>query len=138
MDRIGPYIILSALYLFGGISMLAISVALDATHFFLVLAAFCCGACFSGGQKGIVALVALFYPAELRAPGVAWASGIGRLGGAGGTYLAGVLYTSNWRPEDIFRIAAAPAVIAAIFVAFMGWLYSSDRFIPSSAITQDS
>jgi AAHS family 4-hydroxybenzoate transporter-like MFS transporter len=138
MDRFGPYIILSALFLFGGISMLAISMALGATHFLLVLAAFCCGACTSGGQKGIVALAALFYPADLRAPGVAWASGIGRLGGAGGTYLAGVLYASNWRPEDIFRVAAAPAVVAAIFVGFMGWLYSGDGSLPSSALTQDS
>jgi len=138
MDRFGPYIILSVLYLFGGISMLGISAALGATPFLLMLAAFCCGACTSGGQKGVVALTALFYPAELRAPGMAWASGIGRLGGAGGTYLAGVLYASNWRPEDIFRVAAAPAVIAAIFVGFMGWLYSSDRSLPSSALTQDS
>ena len=138
MDRIGPYVILSALYLFGGISMLAISLALGATNFLLVLAAFCCGACFSGGQKGIVALAALFYPAELRAPGVAWASGIGRLGGTGGTYLAGVLYASNWRPEDIFRVAAAPAVISAIFVGFMGWLYSGERSLSSSALARDN
>jgi len=138
IDRFGPYIILSALFLFGGISMLAISMALGATHFLLVLAAFFCGACTSGGQKGIVALAALFYPAELRAPGVAWASGIGRLGGAGGTYLAGVLYASNWRPEDIFRVAAAPAVVAAIFVGFMGWLYSGEKSFPSSALTKDS
>jgi AAHS family 4-hydroxybenzoate transporter-like MFS transporter len=49
-----------------------------------------------------------------------------------------VLYASNWRPEDIFRVAAAPAVVAAIFVGFMGWLYSGEKSFPSSALTKDS
>jgi MFS transporter, AAHS family, 4-hydroxybenzoate transporter len=137
MDRIGPYMILSALYLFGGISMLAISLALGATPWILVLTVFCCGFCISGGQKGVVALSSIFYPAGLRAPGVAWAYGVGRLGGAGGTYLAGVLYAADWAPDAIFRVAAAPAIIAAVCVGLMGWRYSGARSVPSSAVARD-
>jgi AAHS family 4-hydroxybenzoate transporter-like MFS transporter len=138
MDRVGPYIILSALYLFGGVAMAAISVALGATHAVLVFTVFCCGFCISGGQKGVVALGSLFYPAGIRATGVAWAYGVGRLGGAGGTYLAGMLYTANWAPDAIFRVAAAPSLIAAIFVALMGWRYSNQKPLASSAATQDA
>jgi AAHS family 4-hydroxybenzoate transporter-like MFS transporter len=134
MDRIGPYRILSALYLFGGISMLAISAALGATHGILVLTVFFCGFCISGGQKGVVALGSIFYPAGLRATGVAWAYGVGRLGGAAGTYIAGLLYAANWAPDAIFRVAAAPAVVAAICVAVMGWRYSGARSLPSAAV----
>jgi MFS transporter, AAHS family, 4-hydroxybenzoate transporter len=137
MDRIGPYMILSALYLFGGISMLAISVALGATHWILVFAVFCGGFCISGGQKGVVALGSIFYPAGLRAAGVAWAYGVGRLGGAGGTYLAGVLYAANWAPDAIFRVAAAPAVGAAIFVGIMGLRYSGGRALEPSAVVRN-
>jgi benzoate transport len=138
MDRIGPYRILSVLYLFGGISMLAISVALGAAHWLLVFTVFCCGFCVSGGQKGVVALSSIFYPAGLRATGVAWAYGVGRLGGAGGTYLAGVLYAANWAPDAIFRVAAAPAVIAAICVGFMGLRYGSTKSLPSSVVARDA
>jgi MFS transporter, AAHS family, 4-hydroxybenzoate transporter len=138
MDRIGPYRILSVLYLFGGVAMLAISATLGATHGLLVFAVFCAGFCISGGQKGVVALSAIFYPAGLRATGVAWAYGVGRLGGAGGTYLAGVLYAANWAPDAIFRVAATPAVIAAICVGVMGWRYSGARSLESSAATQDA
>ena len=134
MDRIGPYMILSALYLFGGISMLAISVALGATHWILVLTVFCAGFCISGGQKGVVALGSIFYPAGLRATGVAWAYGVGRIGGAGGTYLAGVLYAANWAPDAIFRVAAAPAIVAVICVGVMGWRYSGARSLPPVAV----
>lgn len=133
MDHIGPYMILSALYLFGGISMLAISIAPGTTHWMLVLTVFCCGFCISSGQKGVVALGSIFYPAALRAAGVAWA-GVGRIGGAAGTCLAGVLYAANWSPNAIFRDAAAPAVVAAICVGVMGWRYRGSRSLPSSSV----
>ncbi|GAB2872650.1 aromatic acid/H+ symport family MFS transporter [Paraburkholderia jirisanensis] len=137
MDRIGPYMILSVLYLFGSISMLAISAAFGTAHWILVLTVFCCGFCVSGGQKGVVALGSIFYPAGLRATGVAWAYGVGRLGGAAGTYLAGVLYAANWAPDAIFRVAAAPAVVAAICVGLMGWRYSGTRSLQPSVVVGD-
>lgn len=127
MDRIGPYMILSALYLLGGITMFVISAVLGGGSRLLIFSVFCCGFCVSGGQKGVVALGSLFYPAGLRATGVAWAYGVGRLGGASGTFLAGVLYAANWSPDAIFRAAAIPAFIASICVAVMGWHYGADR-----------
>ncbi|GAB2872785.1 aromatic acid/H+ symport family MFS transporter [Paraburkholderia jirisanensis] len=139
MDRIGPYMILSALYLLGGITMFAISAVLGGGSSLLIFTVFCCGFCISGGQKGVVALGSLFYPAGLRATGVAWAYGVGRIGGASGTYVAGVLYAADWSPDAIFRAAAAPAFVASICVAIMGWRYSADRgrvSAPSKAQTE--
>lgn len=127
MDRVGPYLILSAMYLCGSIFMVLISFALGAASWTLILAVFLCGFCVSGGQKGVVALSALFYPAGLRATGVAWAYGVGRLGGAGGTWLAGLLWADNWTPQSIFHVAAGPAVIAALCVGCMGLRYSAAR-----------
>jgi MFS family permease len=135
MDRIGPYMILSALYLLGGITMFAISAVLGGESGLLIFTVFCCGFCVSGGQKGVVALGSLFYPAGLRATGVAWAYGVGRIGGASGTYLAGLLYAANWSPDAIFRAAAAPAFVASICVAIMGWRYSGGRARASAPST---
>jgi benzoate transport len=120
MDRTSPYRILSALYVGGAVSMYAISIAIGSSHLALLITIFFCGFCISGGQTCAIALCTLFYSPELRAPGVAWAYGFGRLGAAGGTYLAGVLYANNWTVDAMFRAAAAPILIAAVCVGAMG------------------
>ncbi|WP_175695966.1 MFS transporter [Burkholderia ambifaria] len=123
MDRTSPYRILSAVYVGGAVSMYAISIAIGSSHLALLTTIFFCGFCISGGQTCAIALCTLFYSPELRAPGVAWAYGFGRLGAAGGTYLAGVLYANNWTVDAMFRVAAAPILIAAACVALMGACY---------------
>jgi MFS family permease len=135
MDRIGPYRILSALYVFGGISILAIAASLGTAPWIVILCVFFSGFCVSGSQKGVIALGSIFYPAGLCAAGVAWAYGVGRLGAAGGTYFAGVLYAANWKPATIFIVEAAPALLAAACIAWMGARYS-DR--PSATSTSNA
>jgi AAHS family 4-hydroxybenzoate transporter-like MFS transporter len=127
MDRIGPYMVLSSLYLLSAIMMLAVSAVLGGASALLIFTVFCCGFAVGGGQKGVVALGSLFYPAGLRATGVAWGYGVGRIGGASGTYLAGLLYAADWSPDAIFHAAAGPAFVASICIAIMGWLYSANR-----------
>lgn len=124
MDRVGPYRILSTLYVFGGISILAIAASLGTAPWIVILGVFFSGICISGSQKGVIALSSIFYPAGLCAAGVAWAYGVGRLGAAGGTYFAGVLYAANWKPVTIFTVEAVPAVVAAACIMWMGMRYS--------------
>jgi AAHS family 4-hydroxybenzoate transporter-like MFS transporter len=57
-----------------------LSLAVSAPPWVLLIAAFCAGFCISGGQKSVIALAAIFYPAPIRSTGVGWALGIGRLG----------------------------------------------------------
>jgi MFS transporter, AAHS family, 4-hydroxybenzoate transporter len=125
MDRVSAYQMLAVLYVVGAVSMYGISLAISAPHWVLLATIFLCGFCISGGQTCAIALNALFYPPGLRGAGVAWAYGFGRLGAAGGTYLAGVLYASNWTPASMFRVSAAPVLIAAFCVAWMGWRYAT-------------
>ncbi len=125
MDRVSAYQMLAILYVVGAISMYGISLAISASNWVLLATIFLCGFCISGGQTCAIALNALFYPPGLRGPGVAWAYGFGRLGAAGGTYLAGVLYASNWTAASMFRVSAAPVLIAALCVAVMGWRYAT-------------
>jgi AAHS family 4-hydroxybenzoate transporter-like MFS transporter len=127
MDRTGPYKIMTTLYVFGAISMYAISIAINSSYLVLLMIIFCCGFCISGGATLNIALCSLFYPPALRAPGVAWAYGCGRLGAAGGTYLAGVLYAHDWTPDDMFRVAAVPVLVVAVCIAVMGVCHSQTR-----------
>jgi MFS transporter, AAHS family, 4-hydroxybenzoate transporter len=72
------------------------------------------GACTSGAQAGLYGLAAGFYPTSIRATGVGWASGIGRIGAIIGPTLGGVLLSMQWTPRQIFLASTLPALCAAI------------------------
>ena len=55
----------------------------------LTLVVFVAGWCIVGGQPGLNALVATYYPTAMRSTGVGWCLGIGRIGGIMGPWLGG-------------------------------------------------
>ncbi len=83
------------------------------------------GFCVSGGQKSLIALSAIFYPAPIRSTGVGWALGIGRLGSISGPLLIGLLLGWDFQPASIFYAAAIPMLISGIIIALLGWRYSN-------------
>ena len=62
----------------------------------VTLAIFVAGFCIVGGQIAANALAAAFYPTTVRATGVGWALGIGRVGSIVGPLVGGVLLTMKW------------------------------------------
>jgi AAHS family 4-hydroxybenzoate transporter-like MFS transporter len=123
MDRIGAYGSLACLYAAGVVFVALTGIMLDRPEWMLLTAAFFAGFCVSGGQKSVIALAALFYPAPVRSTGVGWALGIGRIGGIGGPVLIGLLLGWNFTPRSIFFAAAVPMLLAAVAVAAMGLIY---------------
>jgi MFS transporter, AAHS family, 4-hydroxybenzoate transporter len=120
MDRLGPYASLAAVYFAGVVFVALLGVAISAPAWVLLVAAFCAGFCVSGGQKSVIALSAIFYPAPIRSTGVGWALGVGRLGGIGGPLLVGVLLGSHLQPASLFYAAAVPMLLAGVLVATLG------------------
>ena len=125
MDRIGPYVSLGVLYLFGGVFMAVTAASLTAAPSVLMTAVFFGGFCVSGGQKSAIALGAVFYPTDIRSTGLGWALGIGRLGGIAGPAVAGMLIGANWLPASLFYLAAVMMVCAAAAVFAMGRRYGA-------------
>lgn len=123
MDRLGSYGSLACLYLAGVVFVALTGIALGRPEWLLLAAAFFAGFCVSGGQKSVIALAALFYPAPVRSTGVGWALGIGRIGGIAGPMLIGMLLAANFAPKSIFFAAAIPMLLAAASVALMGFIY---------------
>ena len=80
---------------------------------FVVLLA---GVSIVGGQPGINALAASSYPTALRATGVGWCLGIGRAGSIAGPVIAAQLIARNWSSEQMFLIAAVPAVLSSLAI----------------------
>src|SRR6204780_2076517 len=82
--------------------------------FLIWVAVFASGFCVVGGQIAANALAAAFYPTSVRATGVGWALGIGRVGSIVGPLVGGVLLTMKWSTESVFMAAAAAALCAAL------------------------
>ena len=74
---------------------------------------FVLGICVQGAQAGLNALAAMFYPTAIRATGVGWALGVGRVGSIVGPSVGGLLLSLQWTPDRIFMAGMAPAICAA-------------------------
>ncbi len=83
----------------------------------VTVAIFVAGFCIVGGQIAANALAAGFYPTSVRATGVGWALGIGRIGAIVGPFVGGVLLSQKWSPGEVF-VAAALAALCAAAAAF--------------------
>src|SRR5262249_61717816 len=80
------------------------------------------GVCVQGAQAGLNAQAAMFYPTAIRATGIGWALGVGRVGSIVGPSLGGVLLSLQWTPDRIFLAAMAPAICAAAAIVGAGAL----------------
>jgi AAHS family 4-hydroxybenzoate transporter-like MFS transporter len=97
-----------AVFAIGAIGQLSHSVV------FVTMAIFAAGFCIVGGQIAANALAAAFYPTSVRATGVGWALGIGRVGSIVGPLVGGVLLIAKWSTGSVFMAAAGAALCAAL------------------------
>jgi AAHS family 4-hydroxybenzoate transporter-like MFS transporter len=90
------------------------SLAATASSLQLTLATiFVLGIAVQGAQAGLNALAAMFYPTAIRATGIGWALGVGRVGSIVGPSVGGVLLSLKWTADQIFMAGVAPALCAA-------------------------
>ena len=89
---------------------------------FVSIAIFAAGFCIVGGQIAANALSAGFYPTSVRATGVGWALGIGRIGSIVGPLVGGVLLTAKWSTGSVFLAAATAAMCASLAAFSLGRL----------------
>ncbi|MES4889663.1 MFS transporter [Streptomyces sp. NPDC096012] len=134
MDRLGPYRTLAVLYLVGCVCVALTGTALHAPLWVLMTANFLAGCCVSGGQKSLIALAAVFYPAPMRSTGVGWALGIGRVGGILGPIVVGTALAAGWSPSTVFYAMSVPMLAAGLAVVLLGMRYgrSADDSAPSA------
>jgi AAHS family 4-hydroxybenzoate transporter-like MFS transporter len=72
-----------------------------------------------GGQPAINALSATFYPTHLRSTGVGAGLGIGRTGAIVGPYMAAMLTGCSGTPQQLFWVAAVPALVSTAVVLML-------------------
>ncbi len=111
MDRFRAARVLGIAYLMA--AMFTALIGSSAGHIAaLMLSVFAAGFCVSGGQVGVNALAAAFYPTANRATGVSWASGIGRIGSFVGVAAGGWMVSLGVGLSIMFALIGIPALIA--------------------------
>lgn len=135
MVRYGPTRVLSVNYIAAGIAIVVTGLwSGDAT--LAAVAVFSAGLFVIGGQGGINALASMLYPTEMRATGVGWALGAGRVASVFGPLFGGAVLAQHWSGQAIFATAAVPVFIAAgatMYVRFAGDATSVEPAAPSVA-----
>ncbi len=101
----------------------------------VTIAIFVAGFCIVGGQIAANALAAGFYPTSVRATGVGWALGIGRIGSIVGPLVGGVLLSLKWNAGELFMTAALAALCAAMASFSLGRLAAGEA-APLQAVTR--
>ena len=120
MDRLGAFGSLAALYAGGFVFLAATAPALRAPAWVLLVAAFLVGCGVSGGQKSVIALAAVYYPADVRSTGLGWALGIGRVGGILGPLVVGAALTAGWSAGTVFLALSVPMLLCSGVVLYLG------------------
>ncbi len=103
--------VLAATYLAAAIFIFLIGNA-GASIPLLVMTVFASGMGVIGGQTVSNALTADYYPTAIRATGIGWALGIGRIGSILGPIVGGYLLSYGGSARRVFWAAAAPALVA--------------------------
>ena len=89
-----------------------------------MLTDFAAGFCVVGAQSGSNALAASLYPTSVRATGVGWALGIGRIGSIAGPLVGALLI--GLPVERLYMWSALPFAVGAV-VCFAIWKLNEAR-----------
>lgn len=113
-DRVGSRIVVGSMF-FGAAASILLLMFRFPTPVLLALVAVA-GACTIGTQTLLTAFIGGFYPERLRAAGLGWALGIGRIGAIAGPLYGGLILSTGWGFQANFLAFALPAVLAAVLV----------------------
>jgi AAHS family 4-hydroxybenzoate transporter-like MFS transporter len=118
-DRIGPARPIGFGYALGAVAIALIGVSAHSAPLLLAMC-FVAGALSIGAQMCVVALGAIFYETEVRATGVGWLIGTGRIGAIIGPIFGGLLIARGVSATNLFVLAGGLSLLAAAGVFAMG------------------
>lgn len=110
-DRRSPTHVTGTAFVLGGVAIAAIGLAGHSSAA-LLATAFVAGFLSIGAQMCTVALCAIFYETSLRATGVGWAMGIGRIGGIVGPVLGGFAVSAGTDVPLLFLLTGVASLCA--------------------------
>lgn len=125
MDRFRPSHVLAVSFALVGVFVVLIG-KVPAQNALLPVLIFLAGATVSGGQVGLMAYAAGWYPARVRATGVSWTNACGRIGSIAGSLAGGALLGLGLGYSAILMLLAIPALLAAVAIALQGGAHAQN------------
>jgi len=104
---------LSVMFIAGALAMMLFAGVARLPGIAWVLS-FCFGLLVIGGQAGLNSLIGSSYPTSMRATGIGWAGGIGRLAATIGPGTAAAMLSSHWSGTAIYAALASSLFLAAL------------------------
>jgi MFS transporter, AAHS family, 4-hydroxybenzoate transporter len=111
LDRRGCLVIMLPAYLLAALGIAALG-SVGTSVILLMVTATAAGIGIVCGQNTANAFAAAFYPTYIRATGVGWALGIGRIGAIIGPGIGGIMLALDWTRQTILLVSAIPELIA--------------------------
>ncbi|KXU84657.1 4-hydroxybenzoate transporter [Caballeronia megalochromosomata] len=115
MDRLNPQYVVAGAFLCAAASLASFSYLIHVPAIAL-FALFVTGVGTGGAMTGTSILSAGFYSTSMRATGVAWTLGMGRVGSIVGSMIGGAMLAAHWAPNLMFAAVSVPIAVAALSV----------------------
>lgn len=126
MDRFGRARILVGLFFVDAVALAMLGmVPFGSTTFIIMILVW--GYCQAGGQAGLNAICAQVYPTQIRASGVGWAFGMGRVGGIALPAVGGAMLAMHVSMAQMFTLLAVFPMLVAVTLMGIGWLDAKER-----------
>jgi AAHS family benzoate transporter-like MFS transporter len=110
-DRFGPKPVVAACFATGATALVLLTLGFPLAALLAIVAVVGLGT--SGTQTLIYGFVANYYRTNVRAAGVAWCAGFGRLGGIGGPMLGSAMIGAGLQLDSIFYVLAGLGLLGA-------------------------
>jgi MFS transporter, AAHS family, 4-hydroxybenzoate transporter len=115
-DRVGSlYGVLACAYVGAAVFITIAALSMQDTTI-LIPALFMTGFSINGGQPSLNTISGIYYPTAIRATGIGWALGIGRIGAVVGPLVGGLLVGAHFSEPSVILANTIPAVVAAIAI----------------------
>lgn len=122
-DRFGPKPVVACSFAAGTLALILLTLGFPLAALLCIVAVVGLGT--SGTQTLIYGFVANYYRTNVRAAGVAWCAGFGRLGGVGGPMLGSALIGAGFQLNSIFYVLASLGVIGILLTLMVPMSRSS-------------
>jgi AAHS family benzoate transporter-like MFS transporter len=111
-DRFGPKPVVAACFATGAVALVLLTLGFPLAALLAIVGLVGLGT--SGTQTLIYGFVANYYRTNVRAAGVAWCAGFGRLGGIGGPMLGSSMIGAGCALDSIFYVLAGLGVLGVL------------------------
>jgi len=130
-DRFGPKPVVAACFATGAVALVLLTMGFPLAGLLAIVAVVGLGT--SGTQTLIYGFVANYYRTNVRAAGVAWCAGFGRLGGIGGPMLGSTLIGAGFELDSIFYVLAGLGLLGVMLTLLVPMARSQFARRPAQA-----